>query len=529
MTSQCSSSEEKSRAMDAQRDEIDSCNQRGTEHAEVAHVLEGITERMASTSPHPLVPPDSPAPVPLPLCSRITRHGEREDVAVRAARVKAVCRIEEVVKSYGVALTPVGGGRRLMALCPFHSEEHASFTVYPDTQSFCCYGCHAVGDVIAFVCLITGVGFDEALRLLGESREPARVSRMAHQVPEPLQHGTSSADRSETTRVQGRPLLSLAPRMAQVAQPASPTSQQQGLHEVIREPSIDSDGQGERPGSDDIARLVVLSATTVLAMQGLAHAPLALTYLGERGISYSLARRCRLGYLEEGLLAEYLAGDEGLERTALQIGLLNRLRRGTLTKRLIVPEVREGCTTQLIGRVLPGARTPLPHVKYYLVCGSHEKQLLGYGAALERLAQRARDAKQPGSRRQNGQELLGILVLEGALDYVIAVGWELPVLPVALLAAYPSRAQLAELLNLHARAEGLPLLLLLDADGPGREGTAYVTRTLRERQVPFHSLPPLSRLPPPSVTYKDLGELGPLGPAGRAHLLAAIHGSGGVP
>src|SRR6185437_11274057 len=98
------------------------------------------------------------------------------------------------------------------------------------------------GDVIAFVCLIKGVGFDEALRLLGESREPARVSRMAHRVPESLQHGTSSADRSETTRVHGRPLLSLAPRMVQVAQPASPTSQQQKLHEVIREPSIDSDG-----------------------------------------------------------------------------------------------------------------------------------------------------------------------------------------------------------------------------------------------------------------------------------------------
>src|SRR5690348_13909236 len=116
MTTQCSSSEEKSRAMDTQRNEIDSCDQRGTKHAEVAHVLEGITERMSSTSPHPLVPPDSPAPVPLPSRSRLTRRGEREDVAVRAARVKAVCRIEEVVKSYGVALTPVGGGRRLVGL-----------------------------------------------------------------------------------------------------------------------------------------------------------------------------------------------------------------------------------------------------------------------------------------------------------------------------------------------------------------------------------------------------------------------------
>lgn len=35
--------------------------------------------------------------------------------------------------------------------CPFHSETDASFTVSPDRQIFYCFGCHASGDVIAFI------------------------------------------------------------------------------------------------------------------------------------------------------------------------------------------------------------------------------------------------------------------------------------------------------------------------------------------------------------------------------------------
>src|SRR5690349_19444610 len=79
-------------------------------------------------------------------------QSKREDVAARAARVKQTCRIEDVVSRYGVELTAVAGGRRFVGLCPFHTEQHGSFTVYADTQSFCCFGCHAAGDVITFVC-----------------------------------------------------------------------------------------------------------------------------------------------------------------------------------------------------------------------------------------------------------------------------------------------------------------------------------------------------------------------------------------
>ena len=53
--------------------------------------------------------------------------------------------IEEVVGQY-VKLRRTG--RTMTGLCPFHNEKTPSFVVYPDTQSFYCFGCGAAGDVI---------------------------------------------------------------------------------------------------------------------------------------------------------------------------------------------------------------------------------------------------------------------------------------------------------------------------------------------------------------------------------------------
>ena len=81
--------------------------------------------------------------------------------------------IEQVIGSY-VNLLP--RGRTLSVLCPFHSEKSPSFTVYPESQSFYCFGCGAGGDVINFIRRIENLDYMEAIRFLAQ--------RAGMQVPE---------------------------------------------------------------------------------------------------------------------------------------------------------------------------------------------------------------------------------------------------------------------------------------------------------------------------------------------------------
>lgn len=58
--------------------------------------------------------------------------------------------------------------RNLVGLCPFHSEKTPSFTVFPETQSYYCFGCGAGGDVITFVRNIENLDYPEAVRFLAQ-------------------------------------------------------------------------------------------------------------------------------------------------------------------------------------------------------------------------------------------------------------------------------------------------------------------------------------------------------------------------
>ena len=59
-------------------------------------------------------------------------------------------------------------GRLYTALCPFHNEKTPSFTVFPETSSFYCFGCHEGGDVISFVMKYENLEYMEAVRLLAD-------------------------------------------------------------------------------------------------------------------------------------------------------------------------------------------------------------------------------------------------------------------------------------------------------------------------------------------------------------------------
>lgn len=73
--------------------------------------------------------------------------------------------IENVISSY---VTLKRAGSNLKGLCPFHSEKTPSFTVYPGTQSYYCFGCGAGGDVINFVMRTENIDYVSAVETLAK-------------------------------------------------------------------------------------------------------------------------------------------------------------------------------------------------------------------------------------------------------------------------------------------------------------------------------------------------------------------------
>lgn len=73
--------------------------------------------------------------------------------------------IEQVISS---SISLKRRGKNLVGLCPFHNEKTPSFTVYPESRSFYCFGCGAGGDVISFVRRMENLDYIEAVKAVAQ-------------------------------------------------------------------------------------------------------------------------------------------------------------------------------------------------------------------------------------------------------------------------------------------------------------------------------------------------------------------------
>ena len=73
--------------------------------------------------------------------------------------------IESVISSY---VNLKRRGSTLVGLCPFHNEKSPSFTVYPSSNSYYCFGCGAGGDPITFIRGVEHLDYIDAVKFLAD-------------------------------------------------------------------------------------------------------------------------------------------------------------------------------------------------------------------------------------------------------------------------------------------------------------------------------------------------------------------------
>jgi len=94
--------------------------------------------------------------------------------------IKARLDIVDVVSSYVPDLHR--SGRNFSARCPFHQERTPSFVVFPERQSWRCFGaCATGGDIFSFVMRANGVDFPGAMKELAQRAGVSLPERRAQE------------------------------------------------------------------------------------------------------------------------------------------------------------------------------------------------------------------------------------------------------------------------------------------------------------------------------------------------------------
>lgn len=74
----------------------------------------------------------------------------------------------DIITIFGKYLTLKKTGKSYQGLCPFHAEKTPSFTIYPETKTFKCFGCGKHGDFIDFIEFKENVEFKEAVKIIAD-------------------------------------------------------------------------------------------------------------------------------------------------------------------------------------------------------------------------------------------------------------------------------------------------------------------------------------------------------------------------
>jgi CHC2 zinc finger/Toprim-like len=113
---------------------------------------------LAEASPGP--------PVRLAELRASTRHSANSP----REQIKRIKRAVPIARVVGAYVELRNSGNKLIGHCPFHQERTPSFTLYPETESFHCFGCGAHGDVLNFLQRVEHLSFRQALDTLERLR-----------------------------------------------------------------------------------------------------------------------------------------------------------------------------------------------------------------------------------------------------------------------------------------------------------------------------------------------------------------------
>jgi len=96
----------------------------------------------------------------------------------------------DVVEEVGLMVALRKSGKSFQGLCPFHNERSPSFYVFPESQTWHCFGCNEGGDVFTFVEKQQGLDFRDVLLYLAEK---AGISVEEYGSPNPEQERETNA------------------------------------------------------------------------------------------------------------------------------------------------------------------------------------------------------------------------------------------------------------------------------------------------------------------------------------------------